>query len=121
MGGHFGVKSSARKWIEDSLGKKIRLKNPPLFKCVTVRFSVYRYRFIDLDNVWGSVVKICMDAMKNVGLFPDDKPEYVSVVVQQFKISKEEKERIEVEFRSPPALEDYRHFVKACQRTMKGV
>ena len=117
ISGHFSVKASARKRYERFFKRKIVCTNPPVFDRAVVVYHIFRDSFLDEDNCYSSIVKICNDALVNIGVLATDKfPKLRSVVAPQQKAPKRKRGEpsnnyIVITIRPQPTEDDYRAFI----------
>ena len=74
-----------KKWEWILYVEAYRLRGPTGFKFdgkVRVRIIRRAHRMLDTDNLVGSC-KIILDAMKTVGLIPDDSPDHIALTCEQ--------------------------------------
>jgi len=80
-------------WYMEFMGAAGRPSRPVTGQA-RLRITVYRSRFQDKDNMYGSVKPI-VDAINKLGWLVDDNPEYLDLKVQEIK-SKRVDQRTEV-------------------------
>jgi hypothetical protein len=76
-----------KRWLRTMWWKKTKMR---------VRIVAHRNKLLDVDNLYGSTGKICLDAMKKAKFIYDDRPEFCDAEVSQVK-SKEQKITFEIE------------------------
>jgi hypothetical protein len=112
ISGHFSVKASARRKMERFFKKQIWSLQPPVFEKAVVTYELFRNVYLDEDNCYSSITKVCNDALVNIGIFKTDKyPHLHTVVLPQVKCAKEE-QRIIITMRTQPTDDEFRAFLR---------
>ena len=84
---HFAQRARLKKAIEIQLvgfGDAPIPEMIPKIRVEITRHYGYRKREFDLDNLYGSA-KLLLDAMRGIGVIPDDTPKHIDLCVEQKK------------------------------------
>lgn len=89
---HWGKKNKLKKELKLILLVK---KLPKLKGKVTLLYERHQVRLLDTDNLNASI-KWCADALVQLGIFEDDKPELLTLICKQHKVSSYKDEKITI-------------------------
>ena len=67
---------------------------------VVVRFTCYRTRLLDWDNLPGSCKTLC-DGLRYAHLIVDDSPAHIDASVEQIKVTRRDQEKTEIQILYP--------------------
>lgn len=89
---HWGKKNKLKKELKLILlvKKLTKLKGK-----VTLLYERHQVRLLDTDNLNASI-KWCADALVQLGIFEDDKPELLTLICKQHKVSSYKDEKITI-------------------------